>query len=90
MWVYLLNLLDLACTLYALRIGAMELNPLMESIPAMVVYKLVVVGALLWWLSRQRGRLVRVGLNICTVVYATLDLYHLISLIWIGGISNAG
>ena len=90
MIAYLLNLIDLACTLYAISIGATELNPLMRCVPVLVVYKIVVVGALLWWLSRQRGRLVRVGLNICTVVYATLDLYHLISLIWIGGISNAG
>ena len=90
MIAYLLNLIDLACTLYAINIGAVELNPLMRCVPVMVVYKIVVVGALLWWLSRQRGKPVRVGLNICTVVYATLDLYHLISLIWIGGISNAG
>ena len=90
MIAYLLNLIDLACTMYALRIGATELNPLMTPVPVLMVYKIVVVGVLLWWLSRQRGRLVRVGLNICTVVYATLDLYHLISLIWIGGISNAG
>ena len=90
MIAYLLNLIDLACTLYAISIGATELNPLMASVPVMVVYKIVGVGALLWWLSRQRGRLVRIGLNICTVIYATLDLYHLISLIWIGGISNAG
>ena len=88
--LYALNLIDLACTLYATSIGATELNPLMRYVPVMVVYKLVVVGALLWWLSLQRGRLVQVGLNICIVVYATLDLYHLISIIWIGGISNAG
>ena len=87
MIAYLLNLIDLACTLYALRIGATELNPLMTPVPVLMVYKIVVVGVLLWWLSRQRGRLVRVGLNICTVVYATLDLYHLISLIWIGGMT---
>lgn len=87
MIAYILNLIDLVCTLMAIRIGAVELNPLMASVPVMVVYKLVVVGVLLWWLSRQRGRLVRVGLNICTMVYATLDLYHLISLIWIGGMT---
>ena len=85
--LYALNLIDLACTLYAIRIGATELNPLMRCVSVLAVYKLIVVGALLWWLSRQRGRLVRVGLNICTVVYATLDLYHLISLIWIGGMT---
>ena len=88
--VIVLNWIDLICTLWALRHGAVELNPLMREVTVMVVYKLVVVGALLWWLSRQRGRLVQVGLNICIVVYAMLDLYHLISLIWIGGISNVG
>ena len=85
--VIVLNWIDLICTLWALRHGAVELNPLMREVTVMVVYKLVVVGALLWWLSRQRGRLVQVGLNICIVVYAMLDLYHLISLIWIGGMT---
>ena len=85
MIAYILNLIDLACTLYALRIGAMELNPLMESIPAMVVYKLVVVGLLAAWLSRRRERIARLGLRVCTAVYAVLAFYHLVCLILIGG-----
>lgn len=83
--LYALNLIDLACTLYALRIGATELNPLMRSVPVLVVYKLVVVGALLWWLSRRREPVAKAGLIMCTAVYAALDLYHLACLIRIGG-----
>lgn len=83
--VYLLNLFDLACTLLALRLGAMELNPLMESIPAMVVYKLVVVGLLAAWLSRRGERLARMGLRLCTMAYTILACYHVICLLLIGG-----
>ena len=53
--LYLLNLFDLACTLCALSLGAMELNPMMTSVPIMVVYKLAVVGLLAAWLSRRGG-----------------------------------
>ena len=57
MILYALNLFDLACTLVAVRMGAMELNPLMASVPVMVVYKLVVVGLLAAWLSRRMERI---------------------------------
>ena len=82
---YALNLLDLFCTLWALRHGAVELNPLMESIPAMVVYKLVVVGLLAAWLSRRPERLARMGLRLCTAAYTILACYHIICLLLIGG-----
>lgn len=83
--VYLLNLFDLACTLLALRLGAMELNPLMASVPMIVVYKLAVVGLLAAWLARRRERIARLGLRVCTAVYAGLACYHLVCLILIGG-----
>ena len=85
MWVYLLNLFDLACTLAAVRMGAIELNPLMASVPVMVVYKLVVVGLLAAWLSRRREWIARFGLRLCTAVYAGMAVYHLVCLILIGG-----
>ena len=53
---YLLNLLDLTLTLLALRLGCTELNPLMQSVPVLVAYKVVVVGGLLWWLSGRPER----------------------------------
>ena len=83
--VYLLNLFDLACTLTALRLGAVELNPLMESVPVMAVYKVVVVGGLLWWLSRRPEKLAKTGLRLCTAAYTILACYHIICLICIGG-----
>ena len=82
---YTLNLLDLFCTLWALRHGAVELNPLMASVPVMVVYKLVVVGLLTAWLSRRREWIARFGLRLCTAVYAGMAVYHLVCLILIGG-----
>ena len=82
---YTLNLCDLLCTLYAVRLGAMELNPLMASVPVMVVYKLVVVGLLAAWLSRRGARLARLGLRLCTAAYTILACYHVICLLLIGG-----
>ena len=79
--VYLLNLFDLARTLLALRLGVMELNPLMASVTVMVVYKLVVVGLLAAWLSRRRELIARLGLWVCTAVYAGIAFYHLVCLI---------
>lgn len=85
MIAYLLNLIDLACTLYALSLGAEELNPLMASVPVMVVYKLVIVGLLAAWLSRRRERIARLGLRVCTAAYTILACYHVICLLLIGG-----
>ena len=81
MIVYILNLIDLACTLYAISIGATELNPLMRSVTVMVGYKVIIVGALLWWLSRQRERAARYALYVAAVVYGAVDVYHIINIL---------
>ena len=74
MIAYTLNLLDLFCTLWALRRGAVELNPLMRSVSVMVGYKVVIVGALLRWLSHQRERAARYALCAAAVVYGAVDV----------------
>ena len=84
---YILNLIDLLCTLYAQSMGCTELNPLMRSVPVLVAYKVIIVGGLLWWLSGRPERAARMGLRICTAVYAALAVYHCIGLFLIGGIS---
>lgn len=78
---YTLNLLDLACTLYALSLGASELNPFMQNVPLMVAYKTIIVGLLCWWLSSRPERIARLGLNLCTAVYAAVCTYHIFGLI---------
>ena len=78
---YALNLIDLFCTLWALRRGAVELNPLMRSVPFMVCYKVVIVLGLLWWLSRQRERAARYALYVAAVVYGAVDVYHMINIL---------
>ena len=78
---YALNLIDLSCTLWALRHGAVELNPLMREVTVMVGYKVVIVGALLWWLSRQRERAARYALYVAAVVYGAVDVYHMINIL---------
>lgn len=78
---YTLNLLDLFCTLWALRHGAVELNPLMRSVPVMVCYKVIIVWALLWWLSLRRERSARYALYIAAVVYGAVDVYHIINIL---------
>ena len=85
MIAYTLNLLDLFCTLWALRHGAVELNPLMRCVPVLVVYKLAVVGLLAAWLARRRERIARLGLRLCTAAYTILACYHVICLLLIGG-----
>ena len=79
--VFILNILDLFCTLLAIRLGCIELNPLMASVPVMVVYKVVIVGALLWWLSTRRESASRYALYVATVVYGAVDLYHMINIL---------
>lgn len=84
--LYALNLADLACTILALHLGVRERNPLMASVPALIVYKLFAVGVLLVWLSRRREKIARAGLRICTLTYTILDIYHGICLLWLATI----
>lgn len=81
MIAYVLNLLDLFCTLWALRHGAVELNPLMRSVTVMVGYKVIIVWVLLWWLSTRRERAARYALYVATVVYGAVDVYHIINIL---------
>lgn len=78
---YVLNLIDLSCTLWALHGGAVELNPLMRSVPVMVGYKVVIVWTLLWWLSTRRERAARLALYVAAVVYGAVDVYHIINIL---------
>lgn len=78
---YALNLIDLSCTLWALHGGAVELNPLMREVTVMVGYKVVIVWALLWWLSLRRERSARYALYVAAVVYGAVDLYHVINIL---------
>ena len=78
---YALNLIDLFCTLWALRHGAVELNPLMRSVPVMVGYKVIIMWGLLWWLSRQRDKAARYALYVAVVVYGAVDVYHIINIL---------
>lgn len=78
---YALNLIDLSCTLWALRHGAVELNPLMRSVTVMVGYKVVIVWGLLWWLSTRWERAARYALYVAAVVYGAVDVYHIINIL---------
>ena len=78
---YTLNLIDLFCTLWALRHGAVELNPLMQSVTVMVGYKVIIVWGLLWWLSTRRERAARYALYVAAVVYGAVDVYHMINIL---------
>nr|DAU34935.1 MAG TPA: hypothetical protein [Caudoviricetes sp.] len=78
---YALNLIDLSCTLWALHGGAVELNPLMRSVTVMMFYKVVIVWALLWWLSTRRERAARYALYVAAVIYGAVDVYHMINIL---------
>ena len=81
---YLLSLFDLACTLYlTARFGnEIESNPigriLLSDKWAVVIFKVVVVGALIVLLYRLRDfDLARYGMYVTCGVYTLLAIYHL-------------
>ncbi len=81
---YLLSLFDLACTLYlTARFGnEIEGNPfgklLLSDKLATVIFKVVVVGALIFLLWRFRDYdIARYGMYIACGVYLLLALYHI-------------
>ena len=83
MTAYILNLLDLAFTLYALQHGGVELNPLMRNPYIMIAYKTVIVGALCLWLhhfDEGGNKVARHGLRLLTAVYAGVSVWHLINI----------
>lgn len=77
---YALNLIDLSCTLWALHGGAVELNPLMRSVPVMICYKVIIVWGLLWWLSTRRERAARYALFLAVALYGAVDLHHAVNI----------
>lgn len=77
---YALNLIDLSCTLWALHGGAVELNPLMRSVPFMVCYKVGAVWGLLWWISTRRERAARYALFLAVALYGAVDLHHAVNI----------
>lgn len=86
---YTLNLADLFLSLHAIRNGATELNPLLQSVPVMVVWKGAVVWALCWLLyvfatdirvGHKAQKLSRRGLRICAAVFAVAVVYHVINI----------
>jgi hypothetical protein len=74
---YLLNLLDLFFTLIALSMRVRELNPLLQSVPFMIFYKVFVVGIACYLL---RGKKI---LRFTSALYAVVDLWHIYNLILI-------
>lgn len=85
MTAYILNLFDLAFTLHALRHGAWEANPLMQSVPFMLGWKVGVVGLLCCALEilATRYRSARWGLRVSAAVYAVVNLWHILNLYFI-------
>ena len=90
---YLLSLFDLACTLYlTTRFGNdIEGNPigkwLLSDKWAVVIFKVVVVGELIYLLWRFRDYdIARWGMYIACGVYVLLAIYHIILIIKIHSI----
>lgn len=77
-----MNWIDLACTIWALRRGCVELNPLMRSAAVLLWYKGVVVPLLALWLDRRGTREARRGLALCAGVYGAVCLWHAVGL-WV-------
>lgn len=75
-----LNWIDLICTLWALRRGCAELNPLMQSAAMMLWYKAAAIPALALWLKHCGTREARRGLALCAGVYGAVCLWHAVGL----------
>lgn len=78
-----LNWIDLICTLWALRLGCVELNPLMQSVTVMLWHKAAAIPALVLWLKHCGTREARRGLALCAGVYGAVCVWHAVGLIWI-------
>lgn len=83
---YLLNLTDLLFTIHAISHGGVELNPLLQSIPVMILYKVILVGILCWWLGKREESIARYGLKLTALWFGAVDLWHIYNLLLIGGI----
>lgn len=85
MIAYILNLIDLGFTLHALRHGAWEVNPLMQSVPVMLAWKVGVVGLMCCGLEilATKYRSAKWGLRVGAAVYAAVDLWHVLNLYFI-------
>lgn len=80
MTTYILNLIDLVCTIAVMTIGVGELNPLFRdprTIPTMIAYKVFIVGGLLWWLSQRTERTAQIGLRVCAMAYVAVTAWHI-------------
>lgn len=77
MIAYLLNLIDLAFSVYAIQNGSTELNPLMQNPIVMILYKIIAIGFLLSWLSKRKEHIAVLGMRLIIVVYLIIDLYHI-------------
>lgn len=84
---YILNLCDLALTLYAIHRGGVELNPMMQNPAVMVTWKVVGVGVLcgmLHVLAKDKRvptkpkRMARRGLRLCTCAFTLACINNLI------------
>lgn len=85
---YILNLFDLLFTYHALNNGAVELNPLMQSMSTQIIFKVFVVGALcalLAWAAKTGLKVAKYGLIITAIAYATVNVWHISNLLmaWI-------
>ena len=80
--MYILNLLDIGFTLHALRHGACEVNPLMQSVPVMLAWTVGIVGLLCCVLEilAIKYQVAKWGLRFCTAVYAAVDLWHIVNI----------
>lgn len=92
MTAYILNILDLALTLYALQLGAVELNPIMNFVigihPLLFLFVKTVPAYLLCrWLENnaRKTKAARVRFNIITIIYAAVVANNLIVILALKG-----
>lgn len=82
MIAYILNLIDLILSLYAIQHGGVELNPLMQNPVVMILYKVVATWFLLRWLSKRTEPVAVWGLRLITVLYLLIDVGHVVCILY--------
>ena len=74
--VYILNLLDLFFTFVLFQFGAVELNPLLQNPVVMIIVKVIVVGVILYLITKFPTRIGEIGVKFLIGLYSFIILWH--------------
>ena len=74
--VYILNIFDLIFTLVLFQFGAVELNPLLQNPAVMIIVKVVIIGIILYLITKFPTRIGEIGVKFLICLYSLVILWH--------------